>query len=250
MQKQSFTGCCGWHAVLALAAACPERVRRVVLVKPRSRDNELRLSRLQQLLQPFAVVFEQSSIEHLTVLSGQSSHQGIFVEYKQLQSSWQSIVDGIDRSSLFLLLDGVQDPHNLGACLRTAWAAGVTAVIAPKDNAVGLTPVVHKVASGAAACVPYVQVTNLARAMRALQKAGVWLYGADESANTDAFSLQVSSPVGLVMGAEGRGLRRLTRDGCDELCRIPTAGDFSTLNVSVASGVLLFNLSMKMDKLT
>jgi 23S rRNA (guanosine2251-2'-O)-methyltransferase len=141
-----------------------------------------------------------------------------------------------------LVLDGVQDPHNLGACLRTADAAGVHAVIVPQDRAVGLTPVVHKVACGAAETMPFYQVTNLARTLRMLQQEGVWLIGADEGGDSDLFGADLKGPVALVMGAEGKGLRRLTRDLCDVMISIPMAGQVSSLNVSVATGVCLFEV--------
>jgi 23S rRNA (guanosine2251-2'-O)-methyltransferase len=139
-----------------------------------------------------------------------------------------------------LVLDQVQDPHNLGACLRSADAAGVHAVIAPRDNAVGLTPTVHKVASGAAGTMPFFQVTNLARVLRRLREQGVWLIGAAGEAEVDLYHADLRGPLALVMGAEDTGLRRLTREHCDLLVRIPMQGQVESLNVSVATGVLLF----------
>ncbi len=139
-----------------------------------------------------------------------------------------------------LLLDEVTDPHNLGACLRTAEAAGAQAVIAPKDNAVGLTPVVCKVASGAAETLPYFQVTNLARVMDTLKERGVWLTGTAGEAAEDLYAADLTGPLGLVMGSEGNGLRRLTRERCDRLVRLPMRGQVESLNVSVAAGVCLY----------
>lgn len=141
---------------------------------------------------------------------------------------------------LLLILDGVQDPHNLGACLRTADAAGATAVIAPRDRAVGLTATVRKVACGAAEATPFIQVTNLARSLRAIKDRGIWLVGADGAAERDVFAAELNGPLGLVLGAEGEGLRRLTREHCDFLVRIPMLGMVESLNVSVAAGVCLF----------
>jgi len=143
---------------------------------------------------------------------------------------------------LLLVLDGVQDPHNLGACLRTADAAGVCAVIAPRDRAVGLTPVVRKVASGAVEHVPFIQVTNLARCLRKLQALGLWVTGADSTAATAVFDAELGGGQVLVMGAEGQGLRRLTRECCDRLVSIPMAGGMASLNVSVATGICLFEI--------
>ncbi len=143
---------------------------------------------------------------------------------------------------MLLILDGVQDPHNLGACLRTADAAGVQALIAPKDKAVGLTAVACKVASGAARTVPYVQVTNLARTIAGLKERGIWLIGTAGEAEAGLFETDLSSSLALVMGGEGKGLRRLTRERCDRLVRLPMLGTVESLNVSVATGVCLYEV--------
>lgn len=143
---------------------------------------------------------------------------------------------------LFLVLDGIQDPHNLGACLRSADAAGVTAVIVPKDNAVGLTATVQKVASGAAESVILIQVTNLARSLQELKQAGVWLYGLSAEATQSLYDTDLSGSVALLLGAEGKGLRRLTREAADALVSLPMLGQVSSLNVSVASGVCLYEV--------
>ena len=141
---------------------------------------------------------------------------------------------------LFLVLDGVQDPHNLGACLRSADAAGVTAVIIPKDNAVGLTPTVQKVASGAAENVILIQVTNLARSLQELKQAGVWLYGLSDDATTSLYKINLTGSIALILGAEDKGLRRLTREAADALVFLPMLGQVSSLNVSVATGICLY----------
>jgi 23S rRNA (guanosine2251-2'-O)-methyltransferase len=150
------------------------------------------------------------------------------------------VLDSLDENALILVLDGVQDPHNLGACLRVADAAGAHAVVAPKDRAVGLNATAIKVASGAADTVPYITVTNLARALREMQEAGVWVVGADGEADKTIHDIDQKVPVAWVLGAEGDGLRRLTRDTCDALARIPMHGSVESLNVSVASGICLF----------
>ena len=157
-------------------------------------------------------------------------------------TSFEEFLSGINISgSLFLILDGILDPHNLGACLRTANAAGVTAVIVPKDNAVGVTPVVRKVASGAAEVVPFFQVTNLARTMQTLKDNNIWIYGAVLDAAKTIYEIDFSSgSVAIVLGAEEKGLRRLTREYCDELMKIPMIGSMPSLNVSVATGICLF----------
>jgi 23S rRNA (guanosine2251-2'-O)-methyltransferase len=138
------------------------------------------------------------------------------------------------------VLDGVQDPHNLGACLRSADAAGVAAVIVPRDRAAGLTPVVRKVAAGAAETVPLVSVVNLARTLRELKERGIWLTGTDDSADKSLYDVDLTGPLALVMGSEGEGMRRLTRECCDQLVSIPMGGAVESLNVSVAAGVVLF----------
>ncbi|NCA72165.1 MAG: 23S rRNA (guanosine(2251)-2'-O)-methyltransferase RlmB, partial [Sphingobacteriia bacterium] len=156
------------------------------------------------------------------------------------ESDLDRLLDGLECPPFLLLLDGVQDPHNLGACLRTADAAGVHAVIAPRDNAAGLTPVVCKVASGAAEALPYVQVTNLVRTMGHLKARGIWLTGTSGDAPTDLYAADLTGPLGLVMGSEGTGLRRLTSEHCDRLVRLPMLGRVESLNVSVATGVCLY----------
>jgi len=143
-------------------------------------------------------------------------------------------------SPLVLILDQVQDPHNLGACLRTADGAGVDAVIVPKDNSVNLTETVRRVACGAAENVPFVMVTNLSRTMQRLKDAGVWLVGTDDTGSQLLYTVDLKGPIGIVMGAEGKGMRRLTRENCDFLAKIPMAGKVECLNVSVATGVCLY----------
>jgi 23S rRNA (guanosine2251-2'-O)-methyltransferase len=180
----------------------------------------------------------------LDAIAGGGRHQGVvaFVAAQARTHSLEEVLDALDpkRPALFLVLDGVQDPHNLGACLRVADAAGVDAVIAPKDRAAGLSAAAVKVASGAADTVPYVTVTNLARALRTLKEAGVWVVGAAGEAQKSLYECDLAGPVAWVLGAEGEGLRRLTRELCDELVRIPMLGAIKSLNVSVAAGVCLY----------
>jgi 23S rRNA (guanosine2251-2'-O)-methyltransferase len=152
----------------------------------------------------------------------------------------ESILSGLDQPPFLLVLDGVQDPHNLGACLRTADAAGLHAVIVPKDRAAGLTPVVRKVASGAAEHVPFIPVTNLARTLRSLKDREIWLIGAAGDATQSLFDADLTGPLALVLGGEGKGLRRLTREHCDTLVHIPMLGSVESLNVSVAAGICMF----------
>jgi 23S rRNA (guanosine2251-2'-O)-methyltransferase len=157
----------------------------------------------------------------------------------RLPTHIEDVLGVLDEPALLLILDGVTDPHNLGACLRVADAMGVHAVIAPKDRAVGINATVSKVASGAAETVPYIAVTNLARAMRELKEQGIWIIGTDERAEQDFYCVELKAALAWVLGAEGEGMRRLTREHCDELVRIPMLGTVESLNVSVAAGVCL-----------
>ena len=175
-------------------------------------------------------------------LTGGARHQGVVAKILDtpLSHDIDEILDAAAEPALLLVLDGVQDPHNLGACLRVADAMGVHAVIAPKDNSVGITAVVSKVASGAAETVPYVMVTNLARSLRDLKDRNIWFIGADESGDQELPQADLRGPMGLVMGAEGKGLRRLTRELCERTVRIPMFGTVESLNVSVATGICLY----------
>ena len=172
-------------------------------------------------------------------------HQGIVAlseatnrEYHE--QDLDALLDGLDHPPLLLVLDGVTDPHNLGACLRSAEAAGADAVIVPKDKSVQLSPSVRKVACGAAEIVPFVSVTNLARTLQSLQQRGIWVFGAAGEAQQSLYDADLKGPIALVLGSEGKGLRRLTREHCDSLLAIPMAGEVSSLNVSVSTGVCLF----------
>jgi 23S rRNA (guanosine2251-2'-O)-methyltransferase len=173
---------------------------------------------------------------------GTRRHQGVVAKAAQLSlaRNLDELLDAIEGPPLLLILDGVTDPHNLGACLRVADGAGAHAVIAPKDRAVGLNATAAKVASGAAETVPYITVTNLARTMRDLKERDIWLYGTTDDAPKTLYQAELAGPVALVMGSEGEGMRRLTRENCDVLVSIPMFGAVESLNVSVASGVCLY----------
>jgi 23S rRNA (guanosine2251-2'-O)-methyltransferase len=158
---------------------------------------------------------------------------------KRVSDTLDEMLEGIE-NPLLLVLDGVTDPHNLGACLRVANAAGAHAVIAPKDRAAGISPAVSKVASGAAEATPYLMVTNLARTLAELKERNIWIIGADERAEKTLYESNIPEAVAWVLGAEGEGMRRLTRESCDLLVRIPMRGEVESLNVSVAAGVVLF----------
>jgi 23S rRNA (guanosine2251-2'-O)-methyltransferase len=188
----------------------------------------------------------------LDQLSGQERHQGAIARLKpagiQGEGFLDELLDKVGPQPFVLVLDGVQDPHNLGACLRSADAAGVHAVVVPRDRAAGLSPTVRKVASGAAETIPLVQVVNLARTLRHLKDRGLWLVGAAGEADKDLYTADFKGPLALVMGSEGEGLRRLTREACDFLVRIPMRGTVESLNVSVATGVLLFEAVRQRSK--
>lgn len=175
---------------------------------------------------------------------GEARHQGCLAFCRPLQA-WgekhlDTFLDGLDEPPFLLVLDGVQDPHNLGACLRTAEAAGVHAVIAPKDRAAGLTAAAIKISSGSAERLPFVQITNLARTLRDLQQRGIWVVGTSGESETTLYQADFKGPIALVLGAEGAGIRRLTRESCDQVVFIPMLGQAESLNVSVAAGVCLF----------
>lgn len=229
----------GFHAVGARLRAAPASVRAVYV------DASRRDARMQQFLRKVeaaGVELKALSAERLTALAGTDRHQGVVAQVDDLPgvTDLHAVLDALQGAPLVLALDGVTDPHNLGAILRTADAAGVHLVIAPKDRAVGLNPTVARVASGAAETVPYLMVTNLVRSLRELQERGLWVMGADEAASDEVYAADWRQPAVLVMGAEGAGMRRLVRETCDQLLKIPMLGAVESLNVSVATGVCLF----------
>jgi 23S rRNA (guanosine2251-2'-O)-methyltransferase len=195
----------------------------------------------------------RSPLAELDKLSDQQRHQGVIAGFKgsnvAAEGRLDAILDAIDNTPLILVLDGIQDPHNLGACLRTAEAAGVNLVIICKDRSAGITPVVRRAASGAAETLSIIQATNLARVLRALKKRGIWLAGTSDETSDSLYTTDLTGPLALVMGSEGSGMRRLTSELCDYLVSIPMAGQVESLNVSVATGVCLYeiNRQRKMD---
>jgi len=232
----------GLHAVSAALKHEPERV--VGLWVDRKR-RDARLREVLELAESAGVPVHMEDGQALDRLSGGARHQGVFARCRAPARAWSeddldSVLAAIDGPPLLLVLDGVQDPHNLGACLRSADAAGVHVVIAPADRSAGLTPTARKVACGAAESVPFIQVTNLARTLRELKERGIWLVGAAGEAERDLYAMDLRGASALVLGAEGKGMRRLTRDECDYLARIPMAGQVESLNVSVATGIFLF----------
>jgi len=241
MIKQNFIY--GIHAIEAALKKSSHNILQIFLQQGRK---DKRTQKILQLAKKYNIPVSFVEARKLQNLVGDANHQGVAAQIKVVSSTRENDLDEILKSlkepAFLLILDGVQDPHNLGACLRSAEAAGVHAVIAPKDRAVGLTPTVYKVASGAAETMPFIQVTNLARTMRKLQDQGVWLMGADERGEESLFKADLSGSVAVVMGAEGKGLRRLTREHCDQLLHIPMAGSVASLNISVATGIFLFEV--------
>lgn len=229
----------GINAVEGLVRNAPERIVRVWL-KPGGR----RLAELEAGLHAAGVAPERVEDRALDRMAGKVRHQGVIAEFRPRQPGddrrLQELLQATDEDALFLVLDGVQDPGNLGACLRTAAAAGVTAVIVPRNKAAGLTPAARRAAAGAAEVVELVIVTNLARSLRLLADHGVWRIGLAAGVGESLFSARLEGALALVLGGEEAGMRRLTREHCDELVEIPMPGVIESLNVSVATGIALF----------
>ncbi len=231
----------GMHAVDALLEKQPERVIEIYALK--GRDDE-RLSSIIAKASEWGISVQFMQRKALDDKSAGEQHQGVIARVKAAkiltEHDLDTCLNELNVPPFLLILDGVTDPHNLGACLRSADAAGVHAVIIPKDNSASLTPVVRKVACGAAESVPLIHVTNLARTMRTLQEKGIWIYGTAGEAQQSLYDCKLQGGIALAMGAEGKGLRRLTREHCDQLIKLPMAGSVSSLNVSVATGICLF----------
>jgi len=241
VSETSYVG--GMHAVKALLKNNADNTDRVLILKGR-RDSRLR--GIVSLAQKAGISVRDVSRQELDALAEGLEHQGVLAEYHGKSVGGEdelfAHLSSVSGACCVLVLDGLQDPHNLGACLRTADAAGVDAVVIPADNSVGITPVVRKVASGAAETVPFFQVTNLQRVFDKLKKQEFWIYGADGEATQPLYDLDLTGQVVLVLGSEGKGLRRLTQEACDQLFSIPMHGSVGSLNVSVAGGISLFEL--------
>lgn len=229
----------GINAVESLVDCVPERIVRA-WIRPGNR----RLDELEGRLSSSGVAIEHVDERVLDRMAGKVRHQGVIAEFKPQQPmddrELAQLVEARGSELLVLVLDGVQDPHNLGACMRSAAAAGADAVIVPKDRAAGLTPVVRRAAAGATELVPLAAVTNLARTLRMLAEHDVWRVGLAGEAQASLFDARLDGAIALVMGSEDKGLRRLTREHCDELVRIPMPGKMESLNVSVSAGIALF----------
>jgi 23S rRNA (guanosine2251-2'-O)-methyltransferase len=232
----------GIHALEAVMEREPERLIELYILKGR---DDKPINDMVSQARRFGISVQFCQRKALDEKVNGEQHQGVVARARPGKQYDESDLDKIVAASdkpFLLILDGVTDPHNLGACLRTADAAGIDAIVVPKDNSVALTPVVRKVASGAADLVPLVQVTNLARTIRELQNAGVWIVGTAGEAEQILYDCKMTGPIALVMGAEGKGMRRLTREHCDELIKLPMAGTVSSLNVSVATGICLYEI--------
>ena len=231
----------GLHAVQAVLDKEADSVTDLWVDSAR---HDKRLQTVLGLAKRAAVTIHKVERRELDELCGHSQHQGVVAE-STVSGVWDearlmSLLDGLEEPPLLLILDGVTDPHNLGACLRSADGAGVHAVIAPKDKACSLTGTVRKVASGAAESVPFVQVTNLARSLGKLKERGIWLVGTTGEASQSLYETDLKGPLGIVMGAEGQGMRRLTAEACDFLVKLPMLGQVESLNVSVTTGICLY----------
>ena len=248
--KQTGTGqqrLTGYHSIHSALCRNPGEVLGLWV------DDSRRDSRMQALLQlaeESGIEIHRQSRKHLDMLSGGARHQGVLAireGHGGRDTGLGPFLDALGESPLLLVLDRVQDPHNLGACLRTSECAGVDAVIIPRDGAVPVNDTVRRVAAGAAERVPVYRVTNLVRCLGELKSRGIWIVGTSDGAEHSLHESDLSGPVALVLGSEGRGLRRLTRESCDSVIRIPMSGSVPSLNVSVAAGVILFEIRRQRD---
>jgi 23S rRNA (guanosine2251-2'-O)-methyltransferase len=234
----------GIHPVEAALARHPDQLKRIFVAResknPRTRE-------LEQQSRKAGLMVESHPRERLDVLSDGQRHQDIVAEFLARnvvgEKDLDRVLDSVPDPKLVLVLDGVQDPHNLGACLRTADAAGVGLVILTKDGSAGLSPVARRAAAGAAEVLPILVATNLARVLRRLKERGIWLAGTTDGADQDLYQADLACPLGLVMGSEGKGMRRLTAELCDFRLRIPMRGTVNSLNVSVATAVCLYEIN-------
>ena len=238
----------GFHAVIAKLRHQPQAVLEIFIAADRHDARARDLLKHAELHAVRVVPVDASRLEGMA--GGGRRHQGVVarVSSEARHVTLDDVLDTLEEPPFLLILDGVQDPHNLGACLRVADAAGVHAVVAPKDRAVGLTQTAIKVASGAAESVPYITVTNLARTLRELKERGIWIVGTDAEAEADIYTAEWPQATAWVLGAEGDGMRRLTRETCDQLVTIPMLGSVQSLNVSVATGVCLYEARRRMRR--
>ncbi|ALU43296.1 23S rRNA (guanosine(2251)-2'-O)-methyltransferase RlmB [Pseudoalteromonas rubra] len=232
----------GFHSIEAILSTTPERFLEIYALKGR---DDKRLNAVVNEARKFGISVQFMQRKALDNKANGEQHQGIIANVKAARVLNERDLDEIltrESTPFFLVLDGVTDPHNLGACLRSADAAGAHALIVPKDKSAKLNGTARKVACGAAETVPLIQVTNLARTLRDIKEAGVWVVGTAGETDTELFDASLTGPIAVVMGAEGDGMRRLTREHCDVLVKIPMVGTVSSLNVSVATGICLFEV--------
>ncbi len=231
----------GFHSVESVIKNDPSSILQLLVEKNR---NDKRMTQLVGHAEAQGISVEYLKKTDLEKIAGSRKTQGVAARYKPSEKVSTQTLDEILQKpdALLLVLDGVTDPHNLGACLRTADAAGVDAVIVPKDRAVGLTPVVRKVACGAAEAMSFFQVTNLARCLKQLRDNDVWIIGTAGETDLSLYDIKLQGKVAIIMGAEEKGMRRLTRENCDQLVKLPMAGQVESLNVSVATGVCLYEV--------
>lgn len=240
----------GLHAAESALEHTPDKIIAAWLDLGR---HDPKIAKIRLELEKLGISAQAANKRDLDKLSEGRNHQGVIVEVAMAQelseSDLQTVLENLTGMGFFLVLDQVQDPHNLGACLRSADAAGVQGVIIPKDQSASITPTVSKVASGAAETMPLYKITNLARTLGWLKEAGIWIAGAAGEAEKSCYETDLNLPLAIVMGAEGKGLRRLTRDTCDFLIKIPMHGQVESLNVSVATGILLFEAVRQRSKI-
>ena len=231
----------GLHAIQAVLEKTPESVSELWVDAGR---HDKRVAHILELTRHSGITVHSVAKRELETMVPDGRHQGVVAKALapkvHTEADLDALLETLPGAPFLLILDGITDPHNLGACLRSADAAGVNAIIAPKDRAASLTPVAIKVSSGAAQTVPFVQVTNLARCLRDLKERGIWLVGLDGHGEESLFDRDLTGPLAIVMGAEGQGLRRLSKEHCDFLVKIPMVGSVESLNVSVATGICLF----------
>ena len=231
---------CGLHAVLSVLQNRPQIVTDITVDAKR---NDKRIEQIVLAAKQAGITVNRSLTQSLDKQVGADiRHQGVLARIRDNheQADIDGFIDTLGQDAFLLVLDGIQDPHNLGACLRSAGAAGVQAVFMPKDRSASLTPVARRAASGAAEILPIYQVSNLARTLGAIKEKGVWLIGTADDSKDSVYQADLTGPLAFIMGSEGRGMRRLTRELCDSLVNIPMSGSVSSLNVSVATGVCLF----------
>jgi 23S rRNA (guanosine2251-2'-O)-methyltransferase len=230
----------GFHSIISRIRLDASSIREIYLDEMR---NDGRVMDLMKLIKENDIKYYLSNKDRLDGMATKFKHQGVVALVIERKEKYQTIEDiiesGLKEPPLILILDGIEDPHNLGACFRVADAMGVNAVVCPKDNAVGVNATVRKVACGGAESVPFIAVTNLGRTIRYLKEMGVFIIGTDGEVNNNLFKSNLKGPIAIVLGSEGKGMRRLTKELCDSLISIPMLGQVESLNVSVASGIFL-----------